>query len=385
MPTTAQPALTASFATSPAALRVATLVRRLALFGVLLGLIVVVLGAWVRLTDAGLGCPDWPGCYGHVTPAAAARHGAALEAAQSGNAFNEGKAWREMIHRYAASTLGLVVVLIAALAIARRRERPVGIGFALALLATILLQGALGAFTVWWLVKPLVVVLHLLGGLTTVSLLFWLWLDLRRRTGIVQPEPADAAAPEIADADHGDTAAGGRVQARLRSWGLVALAALGMQIALGGWTSSNYAAVSCPDVPRCQGAWWPAGMDYADAFVLWRGLDVNYTGGVLEQPARVAIHFTHRLGALCVTLVLLGTAVLALRRGRTTRVRRAGAWLIGALGLQLVIGVLMVLRAFPLPLATGHNAGAALLLFAVLALNRRLRDAPAAASRPAPA
>jgi cytochrome c oxidase assembly protein subunit 15 len=357
---TARHTLTAPLAAAPVALRVATLVRRLALFGVLLGLTVVVLGAWVRLTDAGLGCPDWPGCYGHVTPAAAARHGAALEAAQAGGAFNEGKAWREMIHRYAASTLGLVVVLIAALAIARRRERPVGIGFALGLLATILLQGALGAFTVWWLVKPLVVVLHLLGGLSTVSLLFWLWLDLRRRTGVVQPEPADAAPAQPA----------------LRRWGLVALAALAMQIALGGWTSSNYAAISCPDVPRCQGAWWPAGMDYADAFVLWRGLDVNYTGGVLDQGARIAIHFTHRLGALGVTLILLGTAVLALRRGRTARVRRGGAWLIAALGLQLAIGVLMVLHAFPLPLATGHNAGAALLLLAVLALNRRVRDEP---------
>jgi cytochrome c oxidase assembly protein subunit 15 len=337
----------------------AVLIRRLALFGVLLCLTVVVLGAWVRLTDAGLGCPDWPGCYGHVTPGGAAKNPDKVATYDPGWSFDEGKAWREMIHRYAATTLGFVIVLITAIAIAYRRERPMSIGYAVAMLATVVFQGALGALTVWWLVKPLVVVLHLIGGLSTLSLLFWLWLTMRRSTGVVTPQPG---ATRIASLDS------------LRRLGVVALAALGLQIALGGWTSSNYAAVSCPDFPQCQAQWWPDGMDYADAFVLWRGLDINYTGGVLEHPARVAIHFTHRLGAIVASTLLIWLAWLALRRGPTPLVRHGGAWVLAALGLQLAIGILMVLKAFPLPLATGHNGGAALLLLATLALNRRLRE-----------
>ena len=345
---------------APLALPAAALVRRLALFGVLLGLTVVVLGAWVRLTDAGLGCPDWPGCYGHVTPAAAAQNPDKVAAYSPGWEFDQGKAWREMIHRYAATTLGLVIVLITAIAIAYRRQRPVSLPYSLVMLGTVVFQGALGALTVWWLVKPLVVVLHLVGGLTTVSLLFWLWLDMRRRTGIVTPVPGATATPRLDG---------------VRRAAVLATVVVGLQIVLGGWTSSNYAAISCPDFPKCQMQWWPAGMDYADAFVLWRGLDINYTGGVLEHPARVAIHFTHRLGAILASLAVLLAAVLALRAAPTALVRNAGWWAAGALGLQLAIGILMVLQAFPLPLATGHNAGAAALLLAMLLLNRRLREA----------
>lgn len=338
----------------------AVLIRRLALLGVLLCLTVVVLGAWVRLTDAGLGCPDWPGCYGHVTPAGAEKNPDKIAAFDAGWEFDSGKAWREMIHRYAATTLGLIIVLITAIAIAFRRDRPASVGFTVLLLATVVFQGILGAFTVWWLVKPLVVVLHLIGGLTTLSLLFWLWLTMRRRTGIVVPTRGSTDSATLDG---------------VRRLGIVALVVLGFQIALGGWTSSNYAAVSCPDFPQCQAQWWPEGMDYADAFVLWRGLDINYTGGVLEHPARVAIHFTHRLGAIVATVVIGLLAWLAWRRGPTPLVRHGGGWVAAALGLQLLIGILMVVEAFPLTLATGHNAGAAVLLLATLALNRRLREA----------
>lgn len=338
----------------------AVMIRRLALFGMLLCLTVVVLGAWVRLTDAGLGCPDWPGCYGHVTPTGAAQNPDKIAAFDPGWDFDSGKAWREMIHRYAATTLGFVIVLITAIAIAYRREKPASVGYCVALLTTVVFQGALGALTVWWLVKPLVVVLHLVGGLTTLSLLFWLWLTMRRHTGVVNPPPR---ATNVATLDGA------------RRAGVVALCALGVQIILGGWTSSNYAAVSCPDFPKCQAQWWPADMDYADAFVLWRGLDINYTGGVLEHPARVAIHFTHRLGAVVASLALIWLAVVAIRRAPTALVRNGGYWVLAALGLQILIGILMVLKAFPLPLATGHNAGAAVLLLAALALNRRLREA----------
>ena len=338
----------------------AVALRRLAFGSVLLCLTVIILGAWVRLTDAGLGCPDWPGCYGHVTPAGAEKNDGKIESFSPGWDYDSGKAWREMIHRYAATALGLLIVLITAIAIAYRREKPMSVVYAVVLLATVVFQGTLGAFTVWWLVKPLVVVLHLAGGLTTLSLLFWLWLSMRRTTRVVQPVPG---ATRIAALDRERTAA------------IAATVVVGLQTLLGGWTSTNYAAVACPDLPTCQGQWWPEGMDYKDAFVLWRGLDINYTGGVLEHPARVAIHFTHRLGAIIATLAVLFAAWLAIRRAPTTLVRNAGYWAVGALALQLWIAFAMILKAFPLWLATAHNAGAALLLLAMLVLNRRLREA----------
>jgi cytochrome c oxidase assembly protein subunit 15 len=337
----------------------AVALRRLALTGMLLCLVVVVLGAWVRLTDAGLGCPDWPGCYGHVTPAGAEKNEGKIESYSPGWEYDSGKAWREMIHRYAATALGLIIVLITAIALAYRRERPVNPLFATTLLVVVLLQGMLGAFTVWWLVKPLVVVLHLTGGLTTLSLLTWLWLDMRRRTKLVLPPPG---ATKIAVLD------------AARRMAIVATVVVSLQIMLGGWTSSNYAAVACPDLPRCQNQWWPEGMNFDEAFVLWRGLDINYTGGVLEHPSRVAIHFTHRLGAIIATLAVVLAAWLAIRNAPTALVRRAGWWALGALGLQLLIAVMMILKAFPLWLAAGHNAGAALLIMSLMLLNRRLRE-----------
>jgi len=338
----------------------AVALRRLALLGMSLCLIVIVLGAWVRLTDAGLGCPDWPGCYGHVTPAGAEKIEGKIESYSPGWEYDSGKAWREMIHRYAATTLGFIIVLITAIAIAYRREKPVSVLYALGLLVTVVLQGILGAFTVWWLVKPLVVVLHLIGGLTTLSLLTWLWLRMRRVTGIVTPTIGSTNIAAL------DTA---------RRAGVLAIIVVAIQIILGGWTSTNYAAVACPDLPTCQGQWIPKDMDYADAFILWRGLDINYAGGVLDHPARVAIHFTHRAWALVATLAVLWAAWLAWRNASSSLVRNGAAWAVGALSLQWLIAILMILKAFPLTWATAHNAGAALLLMSLLVFNRRLREA----------
>jgi cytochrome c oxidase assembly protein subunit 15 len=338
----------------------AVALRRLALLGMLLCLVVIVLGAWVRLTDAGLGCPDWPGCYGHVTPAGAEKVEGKIESYSPGWEYDSGKAWREMIHRYAATTLGFIIVLITAIAIAYRREKPVSVTYAVTLLVTVVLQGILGAFTVWWLVKPLIVVLHLTGGLTTLSLLTWLWLRMRRVTAVVEPQ---AGATKIAALNGA------------RRAGIIAVVVVAVQIILGGWTSSNYAAVACPDLPTCQGQWIPKNMDYADAFVIWRGLDINYEGGVLDHPARVAIHFTHRAWALVATLAVLWAAWLAWRNAPTALVRHGAIWAVGALSLQWLIALLMIIKAFPLSLVTGHNAGAALLLMSLLVFNRRLREA----------
>jgi heme a synthase len=210
--------------------------RRLALAAMLLAFCVVVFGAYVRLTDAGLGCPDWPGCYGHVTPAAAA----AADAGTADAPLHLGKAWNEMIHRYGASTLGLVIVVMAAFALRWRRHVDVPVGLPLALVGMVIFQGMLGMWTVTLLLKPLIVSLHLVFGFTTLSMLWWLWLTLRRRS-------SDPWSGTRAALSGGSTAALLRPAPRfLRRVALVALIALVIQIMLGGWTSTNYAAVACP-------------------------------------------------------------------------------------------------------------------------------------------
>ena len=320
--------------------------RRLALAGALLAAAVVVLGAWVRLTDAGLGCPDWPGCYGHPYP------NAGHAEAQSGLQF--AKALHEMIHRYFATTLGLVIVVLLGWAVRFRKDRDQPLIPVALLFVAVCLQGALGALTVTLLLKPLIVTAHLLGGLTTLGLLCWLSLN---------PETRQLTEREAA----------------LRKYAFVGLAALVLQIALGGWTSTNYAAVACPDFPTCQRSFWPQ-MDYRDAFVLWRGLGIDYEGGVLANPARVAIHFTHRLGAMVAGSILIALGLLAAAGARSAasrRLRRAGRLLVVAVALQISIGVATVHWGVPLPLATLHNAGAAFLVVCMVWLLRALWPAPA--------
>ena len=324
------------------------LFRRLALAGVVLAFCVVVLGAWVRLSNAGLGCPDWPGCYGHLTADDAAQNVDAINEAFPQRPFTYHKAIKEMVHRYFAGGLVLVILALAAIAIANRREPQQPVGLPVALVGLVILQALLGMWTVTLLLKPLIVVLHLLGGLTTLALLGWLALA-------PQGEWSHPAAPK-----------------QLKTLAAVGLIVLGLQIALGGWTSSNYAALACPDFPTCQNSYWPQ-MDAKDAFVLWRGLGIDYEGGVLDHPARVAIHFVHRLGALVTALVLGFVSFMAIRRGPTRAVQVAGILLGVVLVCQLILGPMMVIRALPLALATAHNAVAALLLLAVVALNRQLR------------
>jgi cytochrome c oxidase assembly protein subunit 15 len=345
-------------------MRHADLLRIFALAACALCLLVVVLGAYVRLSDAGLGCPDWPGCYGHFTPAGAAAelgsgtHGAAAAAAAA-RPLELGKAWREMVHRYAAGSVGFLIVCLTAMAAVWRRERIVSLALVVALLAIVVLQGTLGMLTVTWQLTPLIVTLHLLFGLTTLSLLWWLVLSLRRgRSGAWEVHgAARAASPDARGA---------------RALALIGLLALAAQITLGGWTSSNYAALACPDLPTCQGRWWPSA-DFHAGFVLWRGAGIHYDGGVLANPARVAIQLAHRIGALATSAALLAAALGTLRLRRARPARRAAVLVLLMLATQLAIGTAMVLRGFPLWLATAHNAGAALLLLAALTLNRSLR------------
>jgi cytochrome c oxidase assembly protein subunit 15 len=212
-------------------------IQRLALIGALLCFGVVVLGGYTRLSNSGLGCPDWPGCFGHIAPTGSAEHYASDADVR--------KAWVEMIHRYFASTLGLIIAVIAALSIRARREPGIRVSFALLLLVLVVLQGMLGMLTVTWLLKPLIVTGHLVGGLTTFALLLWLWLSMRA---------------EAREVDGYSVLAGNTVVEsgrRARLWAGLGLAALALQVGLGGWTSSNYAAVACPDVPKCQAQWFP--------------------------------------------------------------------------------------------------------------------------------
>ncbi len=327
--------------------------RRLAMAAAFLAAAVVVLGAWVRLTDAGLGCPDWPGCYGHIYPNAGATNGG------SGSYF--AKALHEMIHRYFASSLGVLIVVLAVWAVRFRADRGQPLAPAVLVLVIVCLQGALGALTVTLLLKPLIVTAHLLGGLSTLGLLWWLALA---------PATRQLTEREVA----------------LRKYALAGLAVLILQIVLGGWTSTNYAAVACPDLPTCQNSWWPQ-MDFRDAFVLWRGLDINYEGGVLANPARVAIHFTHRLGAVVAGSILISLGIMAAAAANSARLRRAGLLLVLAVTLQISIGISTVHWSIPLPLATLHNAGAAFLVLCLVTLLRSLWPAPGrpAPGRPAPA
>jgi cytochrome c oxidase assembly protein subunit 15 len=241
----------------------------------------------------------------------------------------------------------VLIVALAALAIVNRRQRNLPLALPLLLVPLVLLQGAFGALTVTWKLQPIMVTLHLLGGMTTLALLTWL---------VAKPE---VRTPTVAER-------------KLTPWALAGLAVLVLQLALGSWVSANYAAVACPDFPTCQNAWLPP-MDLSDGFTLWHPLGVDYTGGVLDHPARVAIHFVHRCGALLTALVLASLAFATLGRGKSSRLRFAALGVLGALGLQLVIGITMVMTGFPLTLAALHNAGAALLLVAVVVLIRKLR------------
>ncbi len=336
------------------------LYRRLLLAATLLAFAVIVLGAYVRASDAGLGCPDWPGCYGQLVgvPTAAHEQTAALQAYPD-KPVHPAKAWKEMTHRYFAGSLGLLIVGIAGLACYRWKKMAAGLPqpwspgqphpplLPLALLALIVTQALLGMLTVTRLLKPVIVSAHLLGGMLTLSLLIvLLWQQYRPEVEMAAP-----AAPA------------------LRRTAALALAAVLLQIALGGWVSSNYAALACADFPTCQNHWWPD-MDVATGFQLLRPLGQTADGASLSLAALTAIHYSHRLGALLVLLLVGRLAVLLWRQAGW---RRWAIVLAVLLTLQIALGIANVLLALPLALAVAHNAGAALLLAAILRINLSLR------------
>jgi heme a synthase len=315
--------------------------RILAFAALYLALVVVPLGAYVRLSDAGLGCPDWPGCYGKLV--GVPEH--PTEQSQAMQAFPDkpvepAKAWKEMIHRYVAGTLGLLVFAVCWFG---WRQRP---GVTAALAAMIVFQALLGMWTVTLLLKPAIVAGHLLGGMTVVSLLTLL------------------AMSEHDSARHPAAPPGAVLLAR------IALLATAVQIALGGWVTSNYAALACPDFPICQGSWLPD-MDFHHAFTVLRELGYTGDGGLLSLAALTAIHWVHRMGAL---LVFLSVGGLILRLRSSPAWRNWAFVLTVVLLLQVTLGIANVLWSLPLALAVAHNFGAALLLLHVVAVNKRLAE-----------
>ncbi|MGO2285264.1 COX15/CtaA family protein [Pseudomonas lundensis] len=319
---------------------------RLALLATVLALVVVLLGAYTRLTHAGLGCPDWPGCYGFISVPKTDAQLAHAQRHFPDTPVHVEKGRSEMVHRYFAGTLALVIVLLAARAWRQRTLPGQPLKLPLFILLVVLAQAAFGMWTVTLKLWPQVVTGHLLGGFATLSLLFLLTLRL---SGVL---------PALA------------VPRRLQRWATAGLVLAIGQIALGGWVSSNYAAVACVDLPTCHGQWWPSA-DFANGFHLTQHIGPNYLGGQLDSDARTAIHLTHRLGALVLTVVLLGLAWQLRRVGMT---RLAGLLML-ALGLQVSLGISNVLFGLPLAVAVAHNAGGAALLLTLVLVNYHARTA----------
>jgi cytochrome c oxidase assembly protein subunit 15 len=312
----------------------------------LLALGIVMLGAYVRLSDAGLGCPDWPGCYGRIAVPTAEEHVEAANQAYPDRPVEAHKAWKEMVHRYFVGALSVCILGLAVLGWLRRRNDGQAVVLPIALVGLLIFQAALGMWTVTLQLMPLVVTAHLFGGMATLALLFLLVL---RQGGYL-------------------TGLVSRNTQMLRSLAFLALLVLIAQIFLGAWTSSNYAALACPDFPTCQGRWWPQ-TDFATAFTLWHGLGINYEYGLLDNIPRLTVHFVHRLGALITVLVMSATGLYLLAVEHERQLRVLGALLLAAVALQASIGISIVLLHLPLPVAVAHNGGAALLLLVLVALN----------------
>jgi heme a synthase len=334
-------------------LRVLTLVTLFLTFDL------VVFGAFTRLTDSGLGCPDWPGCYGSASPVGAQVHIDAAQSAMPTGPVTHPKAWIEMIHRYLATGVGvLILTLTVATWLAWRDQRCVGRGdqrgrqaispwWPTATLLWVCLQGAFGALTVTMKLFPAIVTLHLLGGLVLLALL----MAQAQRYALAHEKSAVAATPTS-------------LNPRTRRLLMAGFALLWLQSALGGWVSTNYAVLACTDFPTCQNSLWPA-MDFKQGFTLWRELGAGHDGAFISFQALTAIHYLHRLVAYLVVALLL---TLAVTLQRQPAFRRDAYWLAGLITLQLVTGVSNVVLGWPLLAAALHTAGAGALVVVLTGL-----------------
>ena len=320
--------------------------KKLVLLSILLAMCVIILGAYTRLTDAGLGCPDWPGCYGHLNVANTAKH---IETAQQNfpdRPFEAHKAWNEMVHRYFASALGLAILVIFALSFMRRSyQRPFKLP--LFLVCLVIFQGALGMWTVTLNLLPVVVMGHLLGGFAVLSCLFILYLRLTPY--------------RIPGGDH-----------RMRMYGkytLLGMLILTCQIALGGWTSSNYAALACTELPICEGDWYQ-NLDFVGAFSVNQA--DNYEYGTHDYGERMTMHIMHRLGALLTFIYLCWLAFRIYKAATANLLKRLCILLVLVLGAQVMLGVSNVVFSLPIVVAVLHNFVAVCLLLVLVTLSYTL-------------
>ena len=322
-------------------------VHALAVVTLFLTFDLVLFGAFTRLTDSGLGCPDWPGCYGSASPLGAS---AAIDAAQQvlpSGPVTQGKAWVEMVHRYLAMAVGVLIIVMTAVAWLGQRQRglrpTVRTLWATATLVWVCVQGLFGALTVTMKLFPAIVTLHLLGGYVLLAML---------TVQVAQLQPKPAAAPAIA------------LPGAIRGWLVAALALLFVQAASGAWVSTNYAVLACSDFPMCQGSWWPA-MDFQQALQLWRPLGLTQGGDHISFQALTAMHLLHRILAL-LTLGVLG-ALTAYLWGYST-LHRSARWLAALLALQAMTGISNVVLDWPLFTAVLHTGGAGALVVVVVDL-----------------
>ena len=333
--------------------------RKLAWVTAFLTLDLVMFGAFTRLTDSGLGCPDWPGCYGHSNPLSAGEQIRAAETALPSGPVTMTKAWIEMLHRYFAMAVGFLIIVLAVLAWRRwRQSRGRSPWLATLTVVAVCLQGAFGALTVTMKLQPAIVTAHLLGGVGLLALLIWQALR-EGPTPVVDPRAA-----------------------ALRPLAIIALLLLVAQIALGGWVSTNYAVLACPDFPTCHGRAVPPDMDFAAGFTLWRDLGMTADGAPIPFQALVAIHWTHRSFAYVIIAVL---GLLAWRLRLLAGVSGLARALAAVLALQFASGLSSVVLSWPLLLAVLHNGGAAVLLALLVTINYRLSASRPGAASSAPA
>ena len=327
---------------------VARRLRLLTLFTLFLTFDLVIFGAFTRLTDSGLGCPDWPGCYGSASPVGAQLHIEAAQTAMPTGPVTHSKAWIEMIHRYLATGVGVLIMTLTLVTWkARREERQklhdpnrsqlLSIWWPVLTLVWVCLQGAFGALTVTMKLFPAIVTMHLLGGLILLALL--------RAQSVRYAQVQEQTPPAVLSNGN-------------RLFLMAAFALLWLQIALGGWVSTNYAVLACTDFPSCQNSFWPL-MDFKQGFTLWRELGAGHEGGYITFQALTAIHYVHRLAAYAVFVVLM---LLAFRLQRIPALRQQARWLAGLTLLQIITGLSNVVLGWPLFAAVAHTGGAAALV-----------------------
>ena len=305
-------------------------------------LIVISVGAWVRLTDAGLGCPDWPGCYGILSTPDTESELLRAKELYPDSVIDIGKAWREMLHRYLAGTLGILVFIITFLMLKYAKHVPKIYPISLSIL--IVIQSTMGMLTVTQLVKPTIVTTHLILGMTTAGLLLWNGLQIKLKNKIDQ------------------------IDFKLVNLIFICILALILQIILGGWTSTNYASLACTDFPKCLNQWWPSNMNYSDAFTVLNLPNINYETAPMVYEAKLAIHFTHRIGALILTLLYAALFIYLFYIQSNKTLKSIGIIVFLVFILQIFLGISNVLMSLPISVAVLHTVNASILLLSMITL-----------------